>query len=95
MLSGIQQPLTVGELAGPRGPFLVEVLMTRGTYAGSHERQWVLVQSVRDADEGLRVAARMSQAYQYRLYISPDMGYLYLDWQDGEGDECNPAWVRR
>jgi len=95
MLSGIQQPLTVGDLAGPRGPFLVEVLMTRGTYAGSHERQWVLVQSVRDADEGLRVAARMCQDYQYRLFVSPDVGYLYLDWQDGEGEECTPSWVRR
>jgi hypothetical protein len=90
----IHQPLTVAELRGPTGPFLLEVRLTDPVAPAS--RRWQFQQSVRDLEEGLRVASRMSQAYQYRLFLGAAHGHLYLDWQDDEGaDTCSPVWVRR
>lgn len=93
-LSGIQN-LTRADLDGPKGPFLLEVLMSRGKYAGDIERQWVLLHSVQTTEQALAVASAMSQAYQYRLTLEPG-DYLFLDWQDDENaDTCSPVWVRR
>lgn len=86
----IMNPITLADIAAPAGPFLLEVRMT--SPLPPHNQRWVLVQSVATADEGLRVASRMSQSYAYRLYISPDVGYLNLEWVDDEGDYCRPEW---
>lgn len=74
------------------GPFLLEVKLTNPV--PPHNQDWRLVQSVADREEGLRIASRMSQAYAYRLYIGPDMGYEYLEWDDNptDPDTCVPVW---
>lgn len=88
----ITRPLTVADLNGPVGPFLLEVLLTRGTYAGDHERQWTLVRSVASLDEGLRVASNMATCYDYRLFLGAAYGYLYLDWQEDTDGMYSPIW---
>ena len=89
----ICNPLTMADIAGPQGPFLLEVLLRDAT--GSNPR-WVLQQSVKTLQEGLRVASRMEQAYRYRLYLSPADGYLYLEWRDDDnGETCSPVWERK
>lgn len=85
--------MTRADIAEPQGPFLLEYLAERHTGRPS----WALVRSVQTAEEGLSVASRMSSAYDYRLFISPAVGYLYLDWADDPDnvDYCKPQWVRR
>jgi hypothetical protein len=74
-------------------PYLLEIKMTNPI--PPHNQRWVLVQSVADRAEGLRVASNMSQCYAYRLYIGPDYGYEYLEWEDDptDPDLCVPNWV--
>lgn len=84
--------LTYTDTLAPAGPFLLEVLLGRA----SDNPRWQFIQSVKDADEGLRVASRMCSIYDYRLFISPDVGYLYLDWvDDGDGETFSPTWIRK
>ena len=91
MLTGIQNPMTLADIAEPRGPFLLEIRLTNPL--PPHNQRWQLVHSVATAEEGLRVASRMSQSYAYRLYISPDVGYLSLEWEDEpDSDYCRPVW---
>ena len=88
----ICNPATRGELAGAQGPFLLEVLLGKAQIPGG---RWQLQQSVRSLEEGLAVASRMSQAYEYRLFMGRDHGYLYLDWQDDADGYCSPRWIAR
>ena len=89
----IFNPPTLADLEGPRGPFLLEVKLG----AATGQPRWVLQQSVKDADEGLAVASRLCQSYDYRLFLGQAWGYLYLEWVGDapDSDYCAPAWVRR
>lgn len=83
---------TRSELAVPQGPFLLEVLVGKARIPGG---RWQLQQSVLSLEEGLAVASRMSQAYEYRLFLGRDFGYLYLDWQDDADGYCSPRFIAR
>jgi len=86
--------MTQSDMYGPAGPYLLEVNV--GNPAAPGERRWVLQQSVGTPEEGLAVASRMAPCYEFRLYLAPEWGYLYLDWVDDVGGEtCSPVWVRR
>lgn len=88
----IHKPLTISETNPLQGPFLLEVFLTRGKYAGDIQREWVALVSVSTAQIGLYVASQMATCYQYRLYLGPADGYLYLDWRDDGDGLFSPYW---
>jgi hypothetical protein len=84
---------TFAEMGGAVGPYNVQVLLGRAT----GEPRWVDVQWVPTMEDGLRVASRMEQCYEYRLYLGKAHGYVYLEWVDDadDADMCVPTWVDR
>ena len=85
--------LTLSDIAGPAGPFLLEIKRfdpDRGT------QFWQLLRSVKSLDEGLRVASNMCASYSYRLFLGAEWGYLRLEWADdpNDPDMCLPKWVQ-
>lgn len=72
------------------GPYLLEVLLGRGT----PNRRWSLQQACDSPEEAMDIVSRMSSIYEFRLYCGPAYGYAPLEWVDDpdDADLCVPRW---
>lgn len=63
---------------------LLPYLLLEARMTGERGRYWLLVQSVRSLEEGLRLALSMKPLTEFRLYCGRDYGYRQLQHdQDG------------
>ncbi len=75
-------------------PVLLYVKMHKWAEGNIIAENWVLVRSFDILADAQRHAEDMCQAYNYRIYLSPEQGHLYLTWEDDptDTDSCIPVW---